>query len=143
MSNLPHAATEDVAVHALAGALSLVRALPQADATVRGGGWNTEFAEVPRRAGELTLGLLGFGRIARALARIAAPVFGRVAAYDPHADEAGWPDGVERLGLDELVSRLRRALPAHAADSADPRHGRRGTARPDATGRLPRERRPR
>ncbi|MET8128501.1 C-terminal binding protein [Streptomyces sp. NPDC005065] len=104
VSNLPHAATEDVAVHALAGALSLVRALPQADATVRGGGWNTEFAEVPRRAGELTLGLLGFGRIARALARIAAPVFGRVAAYDPRADEAGWPDGVERLGLDELVA---------------------------------------
>ena len=104
VSNLPHAATEDVAVHALAGALSLVRALPQADATVRGGGWNTEFAEVPRRAGELTLGLLGFGRIARALARIAAPVFGRVAAYDPHADGAGWPDGVERLSLDELVA---------------------------------------
>ncbi|MGW5275822.1 C-terminal binding protein [Streptomyces sp. NPDC004044] len=104
VSNLPHAATEDVAVHALAGALSLVRALPQADATVRGGGWNTEFAEVPRRAGELTLGLLGFGRIARALARIAAPVFGRVAAYDPHADKAGWPDGVERLSLDELVA---------------------------------------
>ena len=89
VSNLPHAATEDVAVHALASALSLVRALPQADATVRGGGWNTEFAELPCRAGELTLGLLGFGRIARVLARIAAPVFGRVAAYDPHADEAG------------------------------------------------------
>lgn len=104
VSNLPHAATEDVAVHALASALSLVRALPQADATVRGGGWSTEFAEVPRRAGELTLGLLGFGRIARVLARIAAPVFGRVAAYDPHADEAGWPPGVERLGLDELVA---------------------------------------
>ncbi|MGW1553425.1 NAD(P)-dependent oxidoreductase, partial [Streptomyces sp. NPDC002346] len=68
------------------------------------GGWNTEFAALPRRAGELTLGLWGFGRIARVLARIAAPVFGRVAAYDPHADAAGWPDGVERLGLDELVA---------------------------------------
>ncbi|MER8089685.1 C-terminal binding protein [Streptomyces sp. NPDC087532] len=104
VSNLPHAATEDVAVHALASALSLVRALPQADATVRGGGWNTEFAELPRRAGELTLGLLGFGRIARVLARIASPVFGRVAAYDPHADAAGWPPGVERLGRDELIA---------------------------------------
>ncbi|MET8327397.1 C-terminal binding protein [Streptomyces sp. NPDC005181] len=104
VSKLPHAATEDVAVHALASALSLVRALPQADATVRGGGWNTEFAALPRRAGELTLGLLGFGRIARVLARIAAPVFGRVAAYDPHADAAGWPDGVERLSLAELVA---------------------------------------
>ncbi|WP_406495165.1 C-terminal binding protein [Streptomyces sp. NBC_00846] len=104
VSNLPFAATEDVAVHALASALCLVRALPQADATVRGGGWSTEFAELPRRAGELTLGLMGFGRIARELARIAGPVFGRVAAYDPHADAAGWPSGVERLDRDELVA---------------------------------------
>lgn len=104
VTNLPSAATEDVAVHALASALSLVRALPQADATVRSGGWNTEFGEVPRRASELTLGLLGFGRIARVLARIAAPVFGRVAAYDLHAGEEGWPPGVERLGLDELLA---------------------------------------
>ncbi|MFH8573235.1 C-terminal binding protein [Streptomyces sp. NPDC017993] len=104
VSNLPQAATEDVAVHALASALGLVRALPQADATVRGGGWNAEFAELPRRAGELTLGLMGFGRIARALARIAGPVFGRVAAYDPHAAAAGWPSDVERMGRDELVA---------------------------------------
>ncbi|MFJ9408209.1 C-terminal binding protein [Streptomyces sp. NPDC101393] len=104
VSNLPHAATEDVAVHALASALGLVRALPQADATVRGGGWNADFAELPRRAGELTLGLMGFGRIARVLARIAGPVFGRVAAYDPHAAEAGWPSDVERMGRDELVA---------------------------------------
>lgn len=105
VSNLPHAATEDVAVHALAATLSLVRHLPHADATVRSGGWNTEFGELPRRASELTLGLVGFGRIARAVARMAAPVFGRVAAFDPHADPAGWPPEVDRLGLDELVSR--------------------------------------
>ncbi|MET7514734.1 C-terminal binding protein [Streptomyces sp. NPDC005480] len=105
VSNLPHAATEDVAVHALAATLSLVRHLPHADATVRSGGWNTEFGELPRRASELTLGLVGFGRIARAVARMATPVFGRVAAFDPHADPAGWPSEVDRLGLDELVSR--------------------------------------
>ncbi|MFE2303700.1 C-terminal binding protein [Streptomyces sp. NPDC059445] len=102
VANLPDAATEDVAVHALAQALALVRRLPQADAVVRGGGWNADFTEVPRRASELTLGLVGFGRIARTLARIAAPLFGRVVAHDPHATE--WPEGVERADLDTLVS---------------------------------------
>ncbi|MEV0318320.1 C-terminal binding protein [Streptomyces sp. NPDC050658] len=99
VTNLPDAATEDVAVHALASALSLVRRLPQADAVVRSGGWNTEFAAryaPPRRASELTLGLIGFGRIARQLAALAAPVFGRVAACDPHADPADWPRHVDR-----------------------------------------------
>lgn len=103
VTNLPDAATEDVAVHALASALSLVRRLPQADDVVRSGGWNADFTEFPRRAGDLTLGLLGLGRIARSLARIAAPVFGRIAAYDPHAGAAGWPDGVDRLDLDTLA----------------------------------------
>lgn len=104
VTHLPDAATEDVAVHALASALSLVRRLPQADATVRGGGWNTDFTDVPRRAGELTLGLLGLGRIARILARVAAPVFGRVAAYDPHLPDRHCPAGVDRLSLGELVA---------------------------------------
>ncbi|MFC8230122.1 C-terminal binding protein [Streptomyces sp. NPDC057287] len=103
VTNLPHAATEDVAVHALASSLSLTRRLPQADAVVRSGGWNEDFAEVPRRASEMTLGLVGFGRIARTFARLAAPVFGRITAYDPHAGDADGPEGVERLGLDELV----------------------------------------
>ncbi|MFF3888689.1 C-terminal binding protein [Streptomyces sp. NPDC001914] len=102
VANLPDSATEDVAVHALAQALALLRCLPQADAAVRGGGWNGDFTEVPRRASELTLGLVGFGRIARTLARIAAPVFGRVVAHDPHA--ADWPEDVERADLDTLVA---------------------------------------
>ncbi|MFD5470048.1 C-terminal binding protein [Streptomyces sp. NPDC127105] len=105
VTNLPGTATEDVAVHALASALSLVRRLPQADAVVRGGGWATDFArtELPRRTSGLTLGLVGMGRIARELVRIATPVFGRLAAYDPQTDPSAWPAGVDRLGLDELV----------------------------------------
>ncbi|MFJ9082799.1 C-terminal binding protein [Streptomyces sp. NPDC102384] len=103
LANLPHSATEDVAVHALAQALALTRRLPQADAVVRSGGWSTELHEVPRRASELTLGLVGMGRIARTLARLAAPLFGQVAAHDPRA--TNWPEGVERLDLDTLVER--------------------------------------
>lgn len=102
VTNLPDSATEDVAAHALASALALVRGLPQADAAVRTGGWSTDFRELPRRTSELTLGLIGMGRIARVLARYAAPLFGRVAAYDPRAPADRWPGGVERLGLHEL-----------------------------------------
>ncbi|MFK3732211.1 C-terminal binding protein [Streptomyces sp. NPDC088090] len=102
VTHLPHAATEDVAVHALASALCLLRRLPQADATVRSGGWSADFAEVPRRVGETTLGLVGMGRIARTLARLAAPLFGRIVAHDPRAEE--WPEHVERLGLDALAA---------------------------------------
>ncbi|MGP3769488.1 C-terminal binding protein [Streptomyces sp. SDT5-1] len=102
VANLPGAATEDVAVHALAQTLALARRLPQADAVVRSGGWSADLREVPRRTSELTLGLVGMGRIARTFARVAAPLFGRIAAHDPRATD--WPEGVERLDLDALVA---------------------------------------
>ncbi|WP_308050760.1 C-terminal binding protein [Streptomyces sp. TRM72054] len=103
VSNLPDAATEEVAVHALASALSLIRHLPQGDALVRAGGWNHAFAHLPRRASHLTLGLIGMGRVACRLARLAKPIFGRIAAHDPHCGSDRWPAHVEGLNLDELV----------------------------------------
>ena len=36
-----------------------------------------------RRLSETTLGLIGFGRIAQALARMSGEIFGRIRAYDP------------------------------------------------------------
>lgn len=102
--NLPDAATEEVAVHALASALSLVRELPQADAVVRCGGWTTDLPRLPRRAGELTLGLVGMGRVAAKLAELAAPVFGHIAAYDPLCHPEHWPTTVQRTDLDTLLA---------------------------------------
>ncbi|MFB7948005.1 C-terminal binding protein [Kitasatospora phosalacinea] len=102
--NLPDAATEEVAVHALATALALVRRLPQADAAVRRGGWNRDLAELPRRASELTLGVLGLGRIGTRLAALAAPVFGRVVGHDPRPTATPRPVPAHRVGLDELLA---------------------------------------
>ncbi|CAM5734054.1 Glyoxylate/hydroxypyruvate reductase B [Streptomyces hirsutus] len=134
VTNLPAAATEDVAVHAFACALSLIRRLPQADAVVRARGWNEEFAagRLPRRASELTLGLVGLGRIARHLATIAAPVFGRIAAYDPHTAQADWP---ARSRYDALERRPppRRAAPYTSA--TPPPTGRRARLVPLRPGR--------
>jgi phosphoglycerate dehydrogenase-like enzyme len=83
-------------------ALGLVRHVPFLDRHARDGGWDC-FATGPRRRpSSLTLGIVGMGRTGRWLARLAAPIFGRVAATDA-APAGAWPPGVERLGLDELL----------------------------------------
>jgi phosphoglycerate dehydrogenase-like enzyme len=103
VSNVPDAATEEVADHALALSLALSRHLAFYDRHVRGGGWSYDATGVPRRLAELTLGVVGMGRIGRQLTGLAHPIFGRVIACDPFADPARWPDGVEWVQLAECL----------------------------------------
>lgn len=96
VTNTPGANTVAVAELTLGLLLALARDLPNAIATARAGEWR-------RRAGwELagkTLGLVGLGRIGRAVAERAA-VFGmRVIGHDPYAPDVR---GVERVELDDL-----------------------------------------
>ncbi|MGB9033019.1 MAG: C-terminal binding protein [Paeniglutamicibacter sp.] len=100
---VPSAATADVATHAFAGILALVRQLPRSQALARAGDWTGTGLPVPPRFESLTLGLVGFGRIAQFLANIAEPVFKEVIAYDPFTPAECWPDGVRRVELDELL----------------------------------------
>jgi phosphoglycerate dehydrogenase-like enzyme len=103
VSNVPGAATEEVAVHALAMGLGLLRGLPFYDRAVRAGRWDA--AELAlRRPSATTLGVLGLGRIGRRLAALAAGVHGRVIGHDPMLDPGAWPDGVERVDLDTLLA---------------------------------------
>jgi phosphoglycerate dehydrogenase-like enzyme len=103
VSNVPGAATEEVAVHALAMGLSLLRGLPMLDRAVRAGRWDA--AELPlRRPSTTTLGILGLGRIGRRLAALAAGVHGRVIGHDPLLDASAWPPGIERVELDALLA---------------------------------------
>ncbi|GAA1325571.1 C-terminal binding protein [Leucobacter albus] len=102
VSNVPASATEEVAVHALAMALSLVRGLPQFDRSTRAGEWNPGAADALARPSALTVGVLGLGRIGRRFAGLAAPIFGEVVGYDP-ADFA--VPGLERLGLEAVLRR--------------------------------------
>lgn len=104
VTNLGSAATQEVATHALTLALAAVRELPEMTRVVAAGGWADELGElsvVPRRLSELTLGLIGFGRIGAEFARIAAPTFGKVIAHDPYSVPAG--HGVESRTLDEVL----------------------------------------
>lgn len=88
VTNVPDYSVEEVATHALALILAALRKVVAADASVRSGQWTVDHFRPIRRLSTLTVGLVGFGRIAR---RIAAPLqaFGAgIIAHDPYL-EAG------------------------------------------------------
>ncbi|MDR6324605.1 NAD(P)-dependent oxidoreductase [Actinoplanes couchii] len=94
------AATEEVAVHALALVLAVERGIRVTE-QVAAGSWSEAFTHLPRRLSTCTLGVLGLGRIGAEFARVARPLFGRVVGYDPYVPA---PDGVEAVGLDQLLA---------------------------------------
>jgi phosphoglycerate dehydrogenase-like enzyme len=104
VATIPDAAVDEVASHALALALALVRHLPWTDRDVRAGSWVLAVDDPPRVPRALTFAVLGVGRIGRRAAELAGGVFGRVAGHDPYVPAGRWPAGVERLELDELLA---------------------------------------
>lgn len=104
VANVPDYGTEEVAVHALSLALSLLRHLPLYDRDVRAGRWHSTSTGPLFRLRNSTLGVVGLGRIGGTFARRAGPWFGRTLGCDPYLEESGWPEGVERASLEEVFS---------------------------------------
>lgn len=103
--NQPGYGATEVATQAVAMLLALQRKLPYSDRFVRGG-WQGPYALAPLPPlDELTLGLVGCGRIGAETARLAAPLVREVIAYDPHAPQL--PPGVGRV--DDLGTLLKRS----------------------------------
>jgi D-3-phosphoglycerate dehydrogenase len=102
---VPEYGTNDVAEHALALLLACARRIAACDRTVQRGGWPS-FAELGpmRRLAGSTLGLIGFGRIARALAARARGLQMQVVASDPYVSaEVAGPLGVRLGDLEEVL----------------------------------------
>jgi D-3-phosphoglycerate dehydrogenase len=102
VANSPDYGVGEVATHALAMALALVRHLPSYDRDVRAGRWHYLSTGELRRPADLTLGILGLGRIGKRMAALAAPAFGRILACDPYVDGTDFPPRVERVALEDL-----------------------------------------
>ncbi len=102
--NTPDANTISTAEHALALMMALARQIPQADASMRAGRWDRKQFMGMQLYGK-TLGIVGFGRVGRAVAE-RAQCFGLTeVAYDPFV-----PDDIARhLGL-SIVPRLEQLL---------------------------------
>ena len=92
---------EEVAEHAIAFTLDLLRGITLLDRSVHAGEWDYARA-APRRVGGAVLGIVGFGRIGREVARRAVALEMEVLAADPAVSESDLA-GVRCTGLDELL----------------------------------------
>ncbi len=100
--NVPDYCQDEVSTHAMALLLDLVRGVSAMHADTAAGGWDFRVAgSVPRTAGR-TLGLIGFGAIARMTARKALGFGIKVLAFDPYVKETEMD--VELTGLDDLLA---------------------------------------
>lgn len=113
--NEPTFGVPEVASHALAMLLALHRKLIPADQYVRTGwpaGQPLSLGHL-RPLDELTVGIIGCGRIGRAVAGMLAPMTAEVLVYDPLLAGAA-PEGTERVDqLDDLLVRS-HAVSVHA-----------------------------
>ena len=113
--NEPTYGVTEVASHAVAMLLGLNRKLVPADRHVRQG-WHagSPASLVPMPPlDEMTVGIIGCGRIGAAVAAMLAPLVAHVLIYDPLRDDGG-PAGTERVDdLDDLLARS-DAVTVHA-----------------------------
>ena len=104
VANVPDYGTNEVALHATAMLLALLRGLGAHDRNVREGRWDYSLAGPLPRPADMVLGVVGLGRIGRLTAARAAPWFGRCVGHDPLLPQEAWPADVERLDLEEVFA---------------------------------------
>jgi D-3-phosphoglycerate dehydrogenase len=102
VTNSPDYGVGEVATHALALALASLRHVAIYDRDIRAGTWHYTSAGTIRRASDLTLGILGLGRIGKRMAHIARDCFRNVIACDPYLIDGDFPVYVGRVDLDTL-----------------------------------------
>jgi D-3-phosphoglycerate dehydrogenase len=119
VANVPDYGTEEVATQTVALALAVVRRIRLHDAEVRAGRWSTGVLQPMHRLEGRTLGLIGFGRIARRThAMLAGFGFGRTLINDPsHA----LPAGAEAADVD-TICREADLISLHAPLTEATRH---------------------
>lgn len=102
VTNVPDYCVEEVATHSLAMMLALIRRIPEGDRAVRAGEWGVQTVSPIRRMSELTVGVIGLGRIGKKVADAVRHLGAQVLAYDPIV---GPTSGVGLVELPALLSR--------------------------------------
>jgi D-3-phosphoglycerate dehydrogenase len=104
VANAADYCTEEVSDHAVALLLASARRVMSMDRFVRRGEWAGFTKAHPlRRVSQLTLGLVGLGRIARATARKMAGFQMRMLAADPYVPGPTAEGGIEMVSLERLL----------------------------------------
>ncbi|GBD84327.1 D-3-phosphoglycerate dehydrogenase [bacterium BMS3Abin02] len=102
--NAPEGPVISTAEHAVTLMMMVAKNVKRSEAELRAGGSDIYARHVGIELDGRTLGLVGFGRIARRVAEIAAGLNMKVAAFDPYVESADFPASVTRYsGLEDLV----------------------------------------
>ena len=96
VANSPDYGVGEVATHALALALASVRNIVAYHRDISAGTWYYQSSGTLSRPSNMTLGIVGLGRIGKRMAHISRNVFKRVVAYDPYLIDGDFPAYVER-----------------------------------------------
>jgi phosphoglycerate dehydrogenase-like enzyme len=106
VANSPDYGVGEVATHALALALDIIRGTTFHTTDIRAGKWHYESNGFRRRAHLMTLGIVGLGRIGKRMAHVSRDLFKNVIAYDPYLIDGDFPAYVERVhSLHDLFAR--------------------------------------
>jgi D-3-phosphoglycerate dehydrogenase / 2-oxoglutarate reductase len=101
VNNTPDYATEEVAVQAMAMILSLHRQLGITQKALASGTWRIQPPSPITRLSELTVGLVGLGRIGARFAAMIRPLVRSVSYFDPFVITP--PEGLSPASLDEVI----------------------------------------
>ena len=104
VANSPDYGVGEVSTHALSLALALIRNVVAYHRDIQAGKWHYLSSGPIRRASEMTLGIVGLGRIGKRMAHISRNVFKRVIAFDPYLIDGDFPAYVERSELADLFA---------------------------------------
>ena len=120
--NVPDYCIEEMADHSIALLLALARGVVELDRSVREGGWDHRAARRLGRLADVRLGIVGYGRIGRAVAARAHALGMNVVAFDPLLEpDAIASTGVQPASLEELL-RSSTAVTLHAPLTPDTEH---------------------
>lgn len=105
VSNAPEGNTLAATEHTIGMMMALARNIPQASASLKKGEWKRSKFMGNEMNGK-TLGVVGFGRIGREVAKRAQALAMNVIAYDPFIPaEVGAAMGVEMMSVSELFTK--------------------------------------
>jgi len=120
VANTPGYGVDEVSTHALALLLAVARRVVSRDKAVRRGAWGIAQAEPIYPISGRTLGVVGYGQIARALVRkMQAFSPRRTLVYDPYLPDT--PAGIEHVDLATLC-REAEIISLHAPLTPETRH---------------------
>ncbi len=123
VANVPDYCINEVSDHALACMLALARKLKLSDQRIHEGEWDLSYLKPVHRTGNLSVGIVGMGRIGRLSARKVAAFGAKVVFADPFINGDIIEDGLhaKKVTLEELAASSDVIL-IHAAATPETYH---------------------